>query len=172
VEYEGRHCIWRVAAGAAWLASVPLLAIGGFVGGAYLAGDLHRFGFVALGAIVALGLGQVPAAYIWRRRPWDALITTRLWSYEQVNAPGDLNAIIRRTDFILACRALRRAKLNPYGATRLPQPPPDAPDLDLKLIVKRPACWHAPDAPEIYVQVRDCLRAAGIRARVAGEEVN
>jgi DNA-binding response OmpR family regulator len=36
-----------------WLASVPLLAVGGFVAGAYLAGDLHHVILVALGAVVA-----------------------------------------------------------------------------------------------------------------------
>jgi hypothetical protein len=158
-------------AGAAWLGSIPVLAIGGFVGGAYLAGDLHHVAWVALGAVVALGPGQVVAGCIWRRRPWDKLIRERLLTYEQIDGPQDLNAMIRSVDFISACRALRRAKLNPTGGTRLPEGPPDAPELDTKLIVGRPARWHAPDAPEIYVQVRDCLKAARIRARVSGEDV-
>lgn len=170
MEYEGRRCLWRAVAGAAWLASIPLLAIGGFVGGAYLAGDLHRVTLVALGAVVALGPGQLVATYIWRRRPWDRLIVNRVWTYEHIDGAQDLNAIIRSADFVRACRALRRVKLNPSGGTRSP-PPADAPDLDIKLIVGRSACWHASNAPEIYVQVRECLRAAGIRARVAGEDI-
>jgi hypothetical protein len=171
VEYEGRRCLWRVAAGGAWLASIPVLAIGGFIGGAYLAGDLHQVARVALGAVVALGPGQVVAGYIWRARPWARLITVRLSTYEQLRGPQDLNAMISSEDFVPACRALRRAKLNPTGGTRMPEGLPDAPELDLKLIVGRPARWHPADAPELYVQIRDCLRAARIRARVAGEDI-
>lgn len=169
-EYEGLRCVWRVAAGAALLASVPILAVGGFVAGAYLAGDLHRPLRVMLGAIVAIGLGQ-GAAYLWRRREWDRLIVERVWTYEQIDGPQDLNALVRRADFIPACRALRRAKLNPVGCTRMPTSPPDAPDLDTKLIVGRSACWHSDDAPELLDQIRACLRAAGIRARVGGDDI-
>jgi hypothetical protein len=98
------------------------------------------------------------------------LLLDRLLTYEQIDGPPDLNTMIRRDDFISACHALRRARLNPYGGTFGP-PLPDAPDLDLKLIVARSAHWH-PDSPEIFVQVRKCLRAAGIKARVAGQDVN
>lgn len=69
MEYEGRRCLWRVVAGAIWLASVPLLAVGGFVAGAYLAGDLHHIILVALGAIVTIGAGQVATAYVWPSPP-------------------------------------------------------------------------------------------------------
>jgi hypothetical protein len=132
---------------------------------------LRHIELVVLGAIVALGPGQVAAAYIWRRRPWDRLIVSRLSTYEQIDGAQDLNTMIRGADFELACRALRRAKLNPSGYTRVSQPPPDALDLDTKLIVGRPARWHAPDAPDIFVQVADCLNAARIRARVAGKDI-
>jgi hypothetical protein len=171
IEYEGRRCLWRVAVGGAWLISAPALAVGGFVGGAYLAGDLHRPAGVALGAVVALGVGQLAASYLWRRRRWERLLLDRLLTYEQIDVPPDINTMIRRADFIAACHALRRAKLNPYGGTR-GQPLPDAPDLDMKLIVARSAHWHPPDSPEISVQVRECLSAAGIRARVAGQDIN
>jgi|NGEPerStandDraft_6_1074524.scaffolds.fasta_scaffold24537_2 hypothetical protein len=171
MEYEGRRCLWRAAAGAACLASIPVLAVGGFVAGAYLVGDLHRVALVVLGAVVALVLGQLDAAYIWRRRPWDQLILSRLWTYEQVEGAQDLNTIIRRRDFERACRALRRARLNPVGCARVPQPPADALDLDTKLIIARSAYWHEPNAPEIFVQVADCLAVARIRARVAGKDI-
>jgi hypothetical protein len=170
-EYEGRRCLWRPAAGALWFASIPVLAIGGFVGGAYLAGDLHQFVRVALGAVVALGPGQLVAGYVWRRRPWDRLLLDRLLTYKQIDGPQDLNALIRRADFVRACRALRRAKLNPAGGTRVPSHP-EVPDLDLKLIVGRSAHWHPPGSPELFAQVRECLRAAGIRARVGREDIN
>ncbi len=170
MEYERRGCLWRVFAGGTWLVSIPTLAIGGFVGGTYLAGDLHHPSQVALGAVVALVPGQI-AAHIWRRRPWDRLLVDRISTYEQIDGPQDLNAMIRLADFTSACHALRRSKLNPAGATRVPSLP-DAPDLNLKLIVGRSARWHPADSPETYVQVRECLRAAGIRARVAGEDVN
>jgi|GEM_PF-4556277 len=170
-EYEGGRCLWRVAAGAAWLLLIPLLAVGGFVGGAYLAGDLRDVALVVLGAVVALGPGQVVAAGIWRRRPWDRLIVSRLATYEQIDGAQDLNTIIRAADFELACRAVRRAKLSPSGCVRLPVPPADAPDLDTKLIVGRSSHWHAPDAADIFVQVADCLEAAKIRARVAGKDI-
>jgi hypothetical protein len=171
IEYEGRRCLWRVAVGGAWLISAPALAVGGFVGGAYLAGDLHRPAVVVLGAVVALGAGQLAASHLWRRRRWERLLLDRVLTYEQVDGPPDLNTMIRRADFIAACHALRRAKLNPYGGT-LGQPLPDAPDLDMKLIVARSAHWHPPDSPETFVQVRECLRAAGIKARVAGQDIN
>jgi hypothetical protein len=170
-EFEGWRCLWRVAAGGALFISVPLLAIGGFVAGAYIAGDLHDPARVVLGAIVALGPGQLLSLSIWRRRPWDALVASQLWSFEKPDGPGDLNTIIRSEDFERASKALRRAKLNPCGCTHIPTSPPGAEDLDTKLIVGRPVRWHPPDAPEIYLQVRDCLREAHIRARVAGEDI-
>jgi hypothetical protein len=171
LEYEGRRCLWRAAVGGVLLVSAPALAIGGFVVGAYLADGLHDPVRVALAAIVTLSAGQC-TALLWRRRLWDALLITRLCSYEAVRTPGDLNAVIRSADLVRASRSLRRAKLYPVGSSRLPEGLPGAPDLDLKLIVSRPRRWHAPDAPETYVLVRDCLRAAGIRARVASEDVN
>ena len=147
--------------GAIWVASVPLLAVGGFVAGAYLAGDLHRVLLVALGAVVAIGAGQFATAYVWPRRPWRRLVLDRLATYEQIDGALDLNTMIRSRDFEAACRALRAAKLNPVSCTRVPRPPDDAPDLDLKLNIRRPARWHPPDSPETYVLVRRCLRAAG-----------
>lgn len=169
VEYEGPTCLWRVAAGVASLVSIPVLSVGGFVAGLYIANP-HDIARVALGAIVTLGGGSL-ATGIRRQRPWRTLIVTRLASYEDASAPGDLNAVIRTADFDRASRALRRAKLYPFGGTHLPEGLRGARDLDLKLIVHRPARWHAPNAPEIYLQVRDCLRAAGIRARVGGEDI-
>lgn len=126
---------------------------------------------VALGAVVAVGVGQLAAARIWRRRPWHNLIVGRLASYERLDPPGDLNAMIRRADFPLAARALRRAKLNPWGATQVPASVSGVPDLDLKLIVYRSALWHPAGTPDLHVQIRDCLRAAKIRANVAGEDL-
>jgi hypothetical protein len=88
-----------------------LLAIGGFVAGAYIAGDLHDPARVVLGAIVALGPGQLVSLSIWRRRPWDALVASQLWSYEKPDGPGDLNAIIHSEDFERASKALRLGKV-------------------------------------------------------------
>lgn len=154
-----------------WLAAVPLLAVGGFVAGAYLAGDLHHVVLVALGAVVAIGAGQFATAYVWPRHPWRRLVLDRLAAYEQIDGVLDLNTIIRSSDFEAACRALRAAKLNPVSCTRVPQPPDDAPDLDLKLNIGRCSRGHPPDSPDTYVLVRRCLRAAEIRARVAGEDM-
>lgn len=100
------------------------MAIGGFVAGAYIAGDLHDPARVVLGAIVALGPGQLVSLPIWRHRPWDALVASQLWSYEKPDGPGDLNTIIRSEDFERASKALRRAKLNPCGCTHMPTSPP------------------------------------------------
>jgi hypothetical protein len=170
-EFEGWRCLWRVAAGGALLASVPLLAIGGFVAGVYVAGDLHSLGRVVLGAVIALGPGQLLSLYVWQRRPWDKLVAERLWTYEKPDGPGDLNAIIKPDDFLPAAKALRRAKLCPRGGTHMPTSPPGAEGLTLKLIVGRPVRWHPADAPELHVQIRDCLRAAQIRARVGREDI-
>jgi hypothetical protein len=123
------------------------------------------------GAVVALGPGQVLSLYIWQRRPWDKLLTNRLWTYEEPNGPADLNAIVRPDDFLRATKVLRRAKLCPCGGTHMPVAAPGAEGLTLKLIVGRPARWHPSDAPELHLQIRDCLRAAHIRARVAGEDI-
>jgi hypothetical protein len=170
-DYEGSSCLWRVAAGGLLLTAVPLLAIGGYVAAIYIAGNLESFWRVLLGAVVALGPGQLVSLYIWRRRPWNHLVADRLWTYEEPNGPGDLNAIIRPEDFLAATKALRRAKLCPCGGTHMPTSPPGADGLTLKLFVGRPARWHPPNAPELHKQIRECLRAAHIRARVAGEDV-
>ncbi len=58
-QYEGWRCLWRVVVGGLLITLVPALVIGGFVAGAYLANDLHDPLRVAIGAIVALGPGQV-----------------------------------------------------------------------------------------------------------------
>jgi hypothetical protein len=152
-------------------AAIPVLALGGFVGGVYLAGDLHHIARVALGAVVAVGAGQVATAYLWPRRPWRNLIVDRLATHEHYDGALDINTMIRSRDYEAACRALRRAKLTPASCTRVPVSPEDAPDLDLKLNIGRASRWHPPDSPDIYLQVRQCLRAAGIRARVAGEDL-
>jgi hypothetical protein len=170
-QFEGWRCLWRVSVGALLIALVPALAIGGFVAGAYLARDLHELLQVVIGAVVALGPGQWLSRYLWRRAPWRTLVEDRLWSYERPDPPGDLNAMIRRADFIAAARALRRAKLNPVGGTQIPAAASGVPDLDLKLIVHRSTRWHPPDSPELYLQIRDCLRAAKLRANVASEEL-
>ena len=92
--------------------------------------------------------------------------------YERSDGPQDLNAVIRPGDFVPASRALRRAKLNPVGGAHMPTAPPGAPDLTLKLVVGRSSyCWPE-GSPEMLDQIRDCLRAAGIRARVGGEDIN
>jgi hypothetical protein len=170
-QYDGSRCLWRTVAGGLLITLVPVLAIGGFVAAAYLAEDLRDPVRVVLGGIVAVGAGQLAAAYIWRRRPWYRLIANRLASYERQDPPGDRNAMIRRADFPLAACALRRAKLNPWGATQVPAAVSGVPDLDLKLIVYRSALWHPPGSPELHDQIRDCLRAAKIRANVAGEDL-
>jgi hypothetical protein len=169
MEYEGRRCLWRVALGG--IVMIPVLAIGGFVAGIYIAGDPPQVARAALGAVVAIGAGQVAVGYLWRQRLWDRLIVDRILTYETIDGPSDLSAMIRREDFVAACHALRRAKLNPTGGTLVP-PLNDAPELNLKLIVGRSARWHPSDAPEIFVQIADCLREAKIRARVAGEDIN
>ena len=40
-QYEGWRCLWRVAVGGLLVTFAPVLPIGGFVAGAYLADDLH-----------------------------------------------------------------------------------------------------------------------------------
>jgi hypothetical protein len=170
-QYEGWLCLWRVAAGGVLISSVPLLAIGGCIAGAYLARDLADPLRVGAGAVIAVGAGQLLSVYLWRRRPWDALIAKRLWSYERPDPPGDRNALIRTTDFSTATRVLRRAKLNPIGGTHVSAAVSRVPDLDLNLIVHRSARWHPPGSPELHIQIRECLRASKIRANVAGEDL-
>jgi hypothetical protein len=167
-QFEGWCCLWRVAVGVQMITLVPVLAIGGFIAGAYLAGDLGHPTQVALGAVVALGVGQLLSGYIWRNRPWRKLIEDRLSSYEHFDPPADVNAMIRRSDFVLASRALRRAKLNPVGGTHVPSAAPGSQDLDLKLLVQRSAQWHPEGSPELHVQIQDCLRAAKDQGKCGG----
>jgi hypothetical protein len=171
IEYEGRRCLWRVAAGAVCLASVPLLAVGGVIASAYLAADLHEVLLVALGAAVAFVAGQFASGYLWPRRPWRRLLVDRLATYELIDGPQDLKCDDPTSRLHPSFPRAEAEQAEPYGGTLVP-PLPDTPDLDLKLIVARPPRWHPPDPPEIFVQIRECLRAAGIRARVGSEDIN
>jgi len=169
--YEGRRCLWRVVAGGASLLLLVVLSVAGIAAGGYLAGKLDRPLLVVLGAVIVLA---VPAldSYLWRRQPWRRLVTDRLATYERNDGGVDLNACICLEDFVPASEALRRAKLYPEGGTPMPQAPPDAPGLTLKLRVGRSAYWHREGSPELIDQMRDALRVAGIRARVGGVDIN
>ena len=48
-DYEGWVCLWRVVLGGVLLAAVPLFALGGYIAGIYIAGDLDQFWRVLLG---------------------------------------------------------------------------------------------------------------------------
>lgn len=170
LQFEGRRCLWRVAAGGACLLLFGVLAVAVVVGGTYLAADLERPPLVVLGAVIALSV-PIVAGYVWRR-PWARLVTDRLATYEWSDGAQDLNAVVRPEDFMPAFRALRRTKLNPVGGTHMPQGPPDAPDLTLKLIVGRSAYWHPDGSPDLFDQIRAALEVAGIRARVGREDIN
>jgi hypothetical protein len=169
IEFDGSRCLSRIALGAILFVSPPTLAISAFVGAVYLAGDNHSLARVVLGGAVAFGLGQALTAYAWRHRPWNKLIDSKLASYEEIDGHADINAVIRQDDARSVYRALRRAKLVPVGGTLIP-PLPNAPDLSLKLTIGRSSRWH-PNAPELYVQIIDCLRVAGIRAQVGREQI-
>jgi hypothetical protein len=54
----------------------------------------------------------------------------------------------------------------------MPTSAPGAEGLTLKLFISRPARWHPPDAPELHIQIRECLRGTNIRARVAGVDIH
>jgi hypothetical protein len=169
--HEGRRCLWRVVAGGAVLLLLAGASVAGIAAGGYLAGKLDRPLLVVLGAVIVLA---VPAldSYFWRRQPWRRLVTDRLATYERNDGGVDLNATVRLADFLSASAALRRAKLYPEGGTRMPQGPPDAPELVMKLRVGRSAHWHGAGSPELIDQIGDALRVAGIRARVGGVDIN
>lgn len=165
-EFEGSRAYVSLVIAGLWLLLAPMLTLGAFFAG-YVAGVLQQPVWVVVGALLALAL-PFALERLQEVRPWHAVLSGRLWTFEHTTEPHDLNTLIRTADHAAAERALRHAKLNPgRGATRI-QPPPDATDLDLRLIVSRSPCWHLPPLPEIHEQIRDALGAAGIRARVAG----
>jgi hypothetical protein len=170
-EFEGDRCLWRLVIGGAALLLLPALAVAGLVVGIYLAADLHSLFLVTLGAFIALGV-PILASYVWRQEPWKRLVTERVATYERTDGPQDLNAVIDPDDFLAASRALRQAKLNPVGGTHMPTAPPDAPGLTLKLIVGRSHHWHPEGSPDLLDQIKDALRATGLRARVGGVDIN
>jgi hypothetical protein len=170
-QYEGWRCLWRLPAAALVLIGISLLPFVGFAGGAYLAADLDRVGFVVLGSVAAVGSSLV-ATLVWPRRPWRQLIAKRLWSYERPNAEAAVPVLIHDRDLERAQAALRGRKLNPCSALRIGSPAPDAPDLTIKIDVMEPANFpQAPSDEERVQRVVDALGSAGIPARVSGTGV-
>jgi hypothetical protein len=170
-QFEGWRCLWRVAAGGLILVAIPAMPVAAIVADAYLAGRAPR----AVVAIVAVAVAALTAlgGYVWRRRPWLAPVTRRLWSYECPDMlPWAIRVLVRQGDDLAAAAALRRAKFNPYSFLWIGSTPDDAPDLQVQISVVRPEAWHAPASDAAQVEeVAGVFRRAGIRARVAGVDV-
>jgi hypothetical protein len=170
-QYDGRRCLWRVAVGGLILAAIPAMPAAAIVADTYLAGRAPWPAVAAVG--VAVAVLTVLAGSLWRRRPWLAPVTRRLWTYECLDAlPWAVRVLVRPGDDLAAAAALRRAKFNPQSFLQVGSAPPDAPDLLVQIHVVRPPAWHAPASDAAQVEdVADVFRHAGIRARVAGVDV-
>lgn len=168
IEFEGRRCLWRVLLGVACLLSTAVIFIAGPWAAIYLADDLAR----GLRLLLALGPSSLVVAAIRSRRPWRAVVETRLASYAVPNPlDTDENTLIRADDHAAAASALRRARLNPYASVRLGRPPGDAPELNVRLVVCRPAAWPSTAGKSLVDDMAGTLSEAGISARVAGRDV-
>jgi hypothetical protein len=172
-QYEPWRSIWRFALGGFLFLAVPVLPVGGFVAGAYLAGDLHRVSRVIAGALVAVPAGWL-SAYIWTRKPWRTLLDRRIvwWSIRTDQEGATAWALLRERDWDLALKTIRRAKVfAPPAATRLSKPPEDAPELCMSVLLSRPPALLKHGAPGAGAQARDALSKAGIRGRIEGIDV-
>lgn len=168
-QFEGNRAYLTFGLAGLWLLAMPALTLGTFFAG-YVAGILQQPAWIVAGALLAVALPFV-SERLQRGRRWREAIAGRLWTFEFTAEPPDLNTLVRAQDQAEAEQALRGAKLSPAPAGTLIQPPPDALDLNLRLIISRSPCWHRPPRPDLHEQIRGVLRDAGIRARVAGVDI-
>jgi hypothetical protein len=161
-EYEGPRSLWRVPfAGFLW--ALPyLLPLAAFIVGAYATPDVE---VVLVAGVITVALGAL-AAMLAQRRPWRSIVSDRLETYLAPNPTAEVPVLVRNQD-------AERAQLNPDASLRIGRPPDDGPELTRQLRVVEPAAWmeSASDEQRI-VRIAGILQRAGLRARVAGRDVN
>lgn len=173
--YEPVRTGWTAGAGLLLSLAVPGLAIGGFVLGAYLADDLRQPVRVVLGALIALGPGQLLSGFVWRRKPWRLLAARRLAVYSTPPRRPDGTAwlLVSDEDLPLAWRVLSRARLySGNAATRMGAAPPDAPSLCNRVSIIKSDALRKPGDRGAAESARAAFAAAGIRARIDGVDVS
>lgn len=143
-----------IAAGALWIAVGPADPVARYVGA----------------SVIAL---VVAAAIKWfdGRRSWQTPLTAQLERLEQPNWRRGADILLAGPDLPRAIDALRRDRLVVHGGILLPETsrPDGAPELDRKLSVYEPQ-FRASDG-DLTERICTPLRAAGVRARVAGEDL-
>jgi hypothetical protein len=162
---------WAVG-GAAMTLGVAGVEVGAFLAGVYLAADLSSVWRVVAGAAASLVLGRLVAAPLWRRRPLLSVIERRIASYESDPVEFDMFGRIRAEDFDLVVALLRRHKLHVVGGANGGTAPQDAPELTMRLVVERPGAWPSAAGRTLDEDLIAILGEAGIRARIAGQDVN
>jgi hypothetical protein len=170
-EFEGWRCLWRVPAAAIAFAAPGLVALVGAVAAIYIGSDLKLYR-VVLGAIVSLG-GTAAAGLIGRRKPWRAMFTRRLWTYEAPSPRTRLEVLVRGEDAARAWHVLRRNRFVPLYGALLVVPPSDAPELNNRIGVQEPEAWLRSTSDEDRIRrIAAVFEAAGLRARVSGRDVS
>jgi hypothetical protein len=153
--------------------AVSVLAVGGFVLGAYLAGDLHQPLQVVLGAIVAIGLANF-SNYVRKQAPWRRVALRRIQYYSNPPTRPDGTAWALLPDEALpaAWTVLSKAHLwTGNSGARLASSPEDAPGLCNRVfIVKSDATRREGDLGAAE-SAAAALAEAGIRARVNNIDV-
>jgi hypothetical protein len=124
-----------------------------------------------LGAIVSLG-STAAAALVARRKPWRAIFTRRLWTYDAPSPRTRLEVLVRDKDSVNAWHVLRRSRFVPLYGALLVVPPSDASDLNNRIGVQEPEAWMRSTSDEDRIRrIAEVFESAGIRARVSGRDV-
>jgi hypothetical protein len=168
-DYEGFRSLWRVPiAGFLW--ALPyLLPLAAFIVGAYTTLDVE---VVLVAGLITVALTAL-AAKLAQRRPWRSVVNDRLATYLAPNPTAEVAVLVCDQDAERAQRALRRERFNPAASLRIGQPPDDAPELTRQLRVVEPAAWmESASSEQRIVRIAGILERAGLRARVAGRDVN
>jgi hypothetical protein len=169
-EFEGRRCLWRVPAAAAWYGVIWLLPLAGAVAAIYIGSDLKLYR-VILGATASLCLTAL-AGLVARRKSWRAIFARRLWTYEAPSPRTRLEVLVRDDDAVRAWHVLRRSRFVPLYGALLVLPPSDAPELNNRIGVQEPEAWMRSTSDEDRIRrIASVFEAAGMRARVAGRDV-
>jgi hypothetical protein len=129
--FEGWRALPRLAIAGMTFGAIALLPVVGSVAGIYL-GAPHVFARIVLGVAVSVGFGSI-AERITRHAPWRGVLESPLWTYEEPNPLGFVELLVQDKDFEHAYRVLRRAHFTPQYGARVGSPPPDAPELTVRI---------------------------------------
>jgi hypothetical protein len=165
--FEGVGCLWRVGAAIATYVVVRAVPIAAAIVIAVTAVD-GRVLQATVSATIAIAFDEV-AKGMRARLPWEGLVVTRLATWEAPNPPTHVSILVGEADVDRAKRALREAGFNPgVFMTSIASPPPDAPELGIKVSVEEPEAHPQSSSDENREQrMADALDAVGVRARIS-----